>query len=287
MSVLSSGSVPAPPSRSHAVPRLAEMTWPEVAALDPARVVALLPVGAVEAHGPHLPLSTDGVIAEAMARSAGERLARRGLEPLLLPTVDYTAAPYAAGFAGTLSVRPATVTALVIDLGETLADHGVRLLAVANAHLDPANLRALAEAASTLRSGGRIAVALPDVTRRPWASRLSEEFKSGACHAGRYEGSVVLAERPELVREEVRATLAENPASLSEAIGAGLDTFEAAGGPQAYFGDPAAATAEEGRDTVKVLGEILEEAVMQEIERLARREEPGPETVDAAPGSDR
>jgi creatinine amidohydrolase len=75
----------------------------------------------------------------------------------------------------------------------------------------------------------------------------------------------VLSEQPERVREDVRRSLAPNPASLSEAIKAGKRTFAEAGGARAYFGDPAAATAEEGRRTIDVLGEILEEAVLAEI----------------------
>lgn len=249
------------------------MTWTEVAALDPERVVTILPVGAVEAHGPHLPLATDRVIAETMADDGARRLASRGWTPLVLPALAYTAAPFAAGFAGTLSVRPETVTAAVVDVAAAVAAHGWRCLAIANAHLDPAHLGALAAAAERLRAEGRIALAFPDVTRRPWASRLGEEFASGACHAGRYEGSIVLAARPGLVREEVRRALPDNPVSLSRAIRAGHTTFEQAGGPRAYFGDPAAASAEEGRRRIAALGEILEEAVLEAIGEPARPDE--------------
>lgn len=103
----------------------------------------------------------------------------------------------------------------------------------------------------------------PDLTRKPWALRLGEEFQTGACHAGRYEGSVVLAVRPDLVREETRRALAPNPFSLSRAIRAGARTFEDAGGPRAYFGWPADATAEEGMRTIEALGAILAEAVLE------------------------
>src|SRR5262249_38222215 len=102
----------------------------------------------------------------------------------------------------------------------------------------------------------------PDVSRKPWVMRLTEEFQSGACHAGRYEGSIVLSERPDLVRGTTMKALGPNPASLSQAIRAGKRTFEEAGGPRAYFGWPADATAEEGRATVETLGEILAEAVL-------------------------
>ena len=99
------------------------------------------------------------------------------------------------------------------------------------------------------------------MTRKPWALRLSDEFKSGACHAGQYEGSVVMARAPELVREDVRRALAPNPSSLSVAIREGKQSFEEAGGPEAYFGAPAAASAEEGERTIDTLAGILCEAV--------------------------
>ena len=105
----------------------------------------------------------------------------------------------------------------------------------------------------------------PDLTRRRWAERLTPEFQSGACHAGRYETSIVLAERPDLVRTDVMSTLTPNPRSLVDAIRSGLSTFTSAGGADAYFGFPADATAEEGRAIVDVLGAILAEAVVEAI----------------------
>lgn len=245
--------------------RLSELTWAEVEELDAEQVVAILPVGAVEAHGPHLPLATDGLIADAMAEAGGRRLARRGRLPLLLPRLDYSAAPFAAGFPGTISVRPETVAMLLVDIAGGLAAGGFGALAIANAHLDPAHLGSLHSGVEAIREAGRTAVAFPDLTRRRWALRLTEEFRSGACHAGRYEGSIVLATAPGLVREELRRALPAHPVSLSAAIRDGKRTFEEAGGDRAYFGDPSAATAEEGRETIEELGRILEEAVLEEL----------------------
>jgi creatinine amidohydrolase len=141
------------------------------------------------------------------------------------------------------------------------------VLALANAHLDPTHLSALHAAAAEVRQAGRIRLVFPDVTQRPWATRLTAEFKSGACHAGRYETSLVMAIRPELVREEVRRHLPPNARSLSTAIAAGQKSFVEAGGPRAYFGYPAEATPEEGRESLTALGAILEEAVMIEFAR--------------------
>ena len=297
-------------------------TWPELADagldVEPGRapharptprhgspVLALLPVGAVEAHGPHLPLVTDVVIARAAAAAALPGLRRRGFHPFLLPPLAYTAAPFAAGFPGTISVRPATFAALLADVASSLERQGARALVVVNAHLDPAHLAAIRDgilahashgtapapsrgspgpspgsrgappgapgetpgspAPSPGSRDGAMPVIHPDLTERRWASRLTDEFKSGACHAGRYESSVVMAAAPGLVRESLRQGLPGNPASLSAAIRAGKATFEDAGVSEAYCGDPAAATREEGESTVRTLGRIVVDAVVERV----------------------
>jgi creatinine amidohydrolase len=243
---------------------LSEMTWSQVAALDSARTVAVLPLGATEAHGPHLPLGTDDLIVEGMARDGAHRLSERGLDVIVLPTVRYTPAEFAAGFPGTVSIGAETATALLVDIGLSLARHGLRRIAVASAHFDPVHVGTIYAASERLSAQG-VEVVFPDLTRRPWASRMTDEFKTGACHAGRYESSVVMAERPELVDEALRRDLVPNPASLSVAIRDGKSSFEEAGGPEAYFGWPADATAEEGREVIGMLGSILEDAVMEAL----------------------
>jgi creatinine amidohydrolase len=244
---------------------LAAMTWEEARDAAGPGSVAILPVGAIEAHGPHLPLETDVIIAQAMARTGAARLAARGLRVLVLPPLTYTSAGFARGFAGTLSLRPETVVATVVDIADSLRQHGYTVLAIANAHLDPDHLASIEAAVSQIRRGLRLRVAFPNLVIKPWALRLGDEFKSGACHAGQFETSIVLAERPDLVREATRAALPPNPASLSRAIREGKMEFEEAGGPRAYFGYPAQATAEEGRATIEALGAILDEAVQAEL----------------------
>jgi len=246
--------------------RLGELPWTEVDALDRERAVCILPVGAIEAHGPHLPMTTDGVIATAMAEAGAALLAAHDLLPLVLPPFEYTTARFAAGFSGTLSTPPEAVRALVVGAGRSLAFHGFATLAIANAHLEPAHLAALHGAVADLVAAGTLAI-FPDLTRKPWALRLGDEFKSGACHAGRFETSVVMAARPGTVRDAARRELRANPASLSVAIRDGKETFEEAGGPQAYFGDPAAASVEEGHATIATLGAILSEAVLAALGR--------------------
>jgi creatinine amidohydrolase len=259
------------------VHRLASLTWPAVRDLPAARTVAVLPAGAIEAHGPHLPLGTDVIIAEAMARAGADRLAARGFHVLLLPALTMAPAPFAASFAGTVDAPAAATTMTVIGIVRSLAAHGIRVTAIANAHHDPAHVEALRRAVTDLStSDSNAIVVFPDLTRRRFAQRLTAEFRSGACHAGRYEGSIVLAERPDLVRTDVMAGLAANPQSLVDAIRSEQTTFAAAGGPEAYFGFPAEATADEGRAIVETLGAILEEAVVEAMTSTWRPASAGP-----------
>ena len=239
------------------------MSWPALRALSAERLIAILPLGAIEAHGPHLPLGTDVVIADAMARAGAERLAARGFEVVLLPVMTMAAAPFASAFAGTIDVAPAATAATVEGIVRSLARHGVKAVVLANGHHDPAHVRALRDAVSHMDSERPVLIVFPDLTRRRWASRLTEEFQSGACHAGRYETSIVMAADPSLVDGRVLPTLEPNNRSLITAMHEGNMTFEAAGGPRAYFGAPAEASAAEGHEIIDRLGAIIEDAVLE------------------------
>ena len=245
--------------------RLAELSYPAVRALPWQRTLIIVPVGATEAHGPHLPLGTDVIISSAMAERGGQKLVARGLSVLVAPPLSYTVADFAAGFSGTVSIRAETAVNLLVDICRNFASWGARAVLFANAHLEPNHIRSLRRAAERAEKEHALGVVFPDVTRKPWALRLTDEFKSGACHAGQYETSIVMAARPELVNDAVRETLPANPQSLSVAIGRGLSTFEAAGGENAYFGYPAQATVAEGEATIECLGQIVHDAAVEAL----------------------
>jgi creatinine amidohydrolase len=181
----------------------------------------------------------------------------------VLPTLAIAPAPFAAAFAGTIDALPSTTTDTILAIARSLGRHGVTRLAIANAHHDPAHVNAIKTAAFQATQPGDASIVFPDLTRRRWAEQLTDEFQLGACHAGRYETSIVLAERPELVDLDAMRALEPNRHSLVDAIARGCRTFEQANGPLAYFGWPAEATAEEGRTTVETLGRILEESVVE------------------------
>ena len=245
-------------------PVFAENAWVAVRdALQSGRkVVAILPCGATEAHGPHLPLSTDVIISQTMAARALPMLEQRGYAATILPALAYMPAEYAQAFPGTVTVRAATAKALMIDIATSLKVQGFACLALANSHFDPANVAMLREAADDIRGRG-MPVAFPDFTRRKLAQTLTEEFQSGACHAGQYETSLIMAARPDLVDETGRLKLRDNPASLTDAFAKGARSFAEAGGPDAYFGFPRNASAAEGDESFKVMASALADTIAE------------------------
>jgi creatinine amidohydrolase len=243
--------------------RLADCTWTEVEAFPRAEGVLILPVGSTEAHGPHLPLATDVVISEAMAMRAAENLRGRGLAALVLPSVAYSVTDFAGSFPGSLSIRFETARDLVADVCTAAARQGFARLCIANSHLEPRHVESLVAAVDRVKAETGLAVAFPDKRRRRWAGLLTDEFRSGACHAGQYEGSVVMAARPDLVREGVMRSLAPVEISLSDAIRDGKGSFTEAGGDLAYFGRPADATSEEGERTISTLAAMLVASIVE------------------------
>ncbi|MEO8554233.1 MAG: creatininase family protein, partial [Kofleriaceae bacterium] len=94
---------------------------------------------------------------------------------------------------------------------------------------------------------------------------LSAEFKSGQCHAGRYETSIMMAAAPELVTEGLRTRLPAVPISLSDKLRDGVVTFEDMGMQAAYAGDPASASIEEGDQLIQRLGEMVVGEILETL----------------------
>lgn len=243
---------------------LAKFTWPEARARFGADLVALLPIGSTEPHGPHLPLDTDVTIAVAQTRAAAAELERLGLETLVLPALPYGVTYYTDGFEGRVTLRTGTLWAVLDDIVESLEEQGVRRIVFSNAHLEPAHVKVLRGVAldHAARAQDKAQVLFPDNTRRRWAETLGEEFQSGDCHAGRYETSLVLAADPENVRPQ-REQLAPVTIDLLDKMKTGVRSFAQAGASAAYCGDPAAASAEEGRTRIAALAAMIVTSVRE------------------------
>ncbi len=238
------------------------MTTDEVRALlaSGKLVTALVPVGSVEPHGPHLPLRTDTLISERACARAVEILAKHNVPAVIAPSVPYGVTDYAAGFAGAIGVPAEALTAFLRAVCTRLLADGFRHVCLVNNHLEPAHDAAVRAAIEGLRRTNA-SVACP--LARRWGRTLTDEYKRGNCHAGQYETSLVLA-----AGAEVRAEYKELPAvatSLSDAIRAGKTTFAAMSLDRAYTGAPASATREEGESSYEKLAEMIATEVVEAI----------------------
>ncbi len=254
----------------------AELSWPQVASLreGPRVPVLLLPLGAVEPHGPHAPLSTDLLISVGVCRRVAERFADDPqVQVLVLPPLPYGVTRCAAAFPGAVGLSAQTLQAVLVDVCTDLIHQGFHVVVVNN-HFEPEQVSAIHAALDVLGETTGAVVGFVDLTRRHRARRLPEEFQRGSCHAGRYETSLVLAERPDLVDAHVLPSLPPVFVDLPRALAEGQRDFRAMGLSQAYCGAPAEATAEEGERTFAVLADLVEEAVRELVRGTGGRDRP-------------
>ncbi len=204
--------------------RLRDLTWPEVRDRVASGAVLAVPLGSTEQHGPHLPLSTDTDVAEALCT----RLAAARPDVLVAPGVPYGASGEHAGFAGTLSIGADALELLVLELGRSATETFPRIVLVA-AH--GGNAPAVSRAVERLRAESR------DV-------RLFLPHWNGDAHAGHTETSIQLALRPDAVRMS-QATAGETRpvAELMPSLRAGGLRAVTSNG---VLGDPTGATPDEG-----------------------------------------
>jgi creatinine amidohydrolase len=239
------------------------LTWKEAGERINGGVVAILPVGSTEAHGPHLPLATDVILSEEMSHRAARKLKAQGIDALVLPPLAYSVTDFSKDFSGTISIKKETATAIIRDICVSLYRQGVRLVAIANSHLEPEHINSINDAIAQIKEETGRVIVFPDKRKRRWALTLTDEFCRGDCHAGSYETSLMMAARPELVREELRQQLEPVKISIAEKIRQGAQDFKEAGGVEAYFGSPAEASREEGETSYEALADMLVVAVLE------------------------
>lgn len=225
---------------------LAEMAWPEVAkTVADGPTTVILPLGATEQHGPHLPLGTDTFRAAALAN----RLAATLPHTLVAPTLPIGCSDEHSGFAGLLSLDHETLANLIVDCARRMADWAVCRLVILSAH--GGNARALEIAAA------RLAEELPvlEVVVLGFQMTLSDAILSVAdadgipseavgLHAGEGETSEMLSIRPDLVlMERAEAGYCEDAADLMPKLQrAGLRSVT----PTGTLGDARSADANRG-----------------------------------------
>jgi creatinine amidohydrolase len=240
---------------------LSEMTWTEIDEALKDRPVALLPLGSTQAQGPHLPVNAETTIARETARRGAAKLKERRIPALLLPPVTYSVADLAADFAGTLSLSPETVTALLRDICLATAK---RFRAVVIVHLNPEarHLEAIKKASEEARKAG-VSVCHTDFAKKRWADMLGDAFVQGD-HAGALQTSLMMTIAPERVRDSVRRSLPPVEGAQA-ALARGVKTLAEAGGEDGYLGDPSAAVADDGETHLEALAEVVALTVMEHL----------------------
>ncbi len=246
--------------------RLGDLAYPEVRSLVDAGAIALWPIGSTEAHGPHLPLATDVLIAEETCKRALERIETElEVKPVIMPALAFSVTEYAAPFAGTVSIPKETAIAYVRDVLIGMAAQGVRAVCLVNAHLEPEHRFALRDARDAAQKVAKCPLVIADPCDRRWVATMTEEFQSGSCHAGQYETSLVLACGGPVKAE--RAELKPVEIDLVGAMKKGKKTFTAMGADQCYFGKPKDASLREGDETYRQLVEIVLTTLGEALEK--------------------
>jgi creatinine amidohydrolase len=247
---------------------LTQMTSRQVAAeIARGRTTVVVPFGALEQHGPHLPLDTDAVLGDRL----GPMLAQR-LNALCAPTMRVGCSWHHLAFAGTLSIRPETLLMLVEDLVDSLARHGFRRIVLLPTH--GGNEGPLREAARRSRRDG-VKIIVPSL-RATVEALLSRARSRGAVpgdaggHAGELETSLMLALAPNLVRVDMLEPGYTGPldeAAVALFFGKGVHALSANG----VLGDPRGASAEAGRAYLAAFLDVTQEAVEREAQTVDPR----------------
>jgi creatinine amidohydrolase len=239
-----------------------DLTTTDFAAVDTERTVGVLPVAAVEQHGPHLPLATDALINEALLR---ETLPQVGgdVRVLVLPAFAIGASLEHTAFAGTLTIAPPTLLSVWLDVGRSVARAGLRKLLILNTHggqkslVDLAAVQLRAELGMLVVRGNYFALGAPP-------GLFDEREVALGIHGGELETSLLLHIRPDLVRSDALEDFGGLPAELAEReellgvekpVGFGWMSQDL--GPAGVCGNAAAADADRGRRYLAYLAERL------------------------------
>jgi creatinine amidohydrolase len=253
------------------------LTWKDLAEIEERdRIILLLPVGSTESHGPHAPLSTDVAISLEVCLRSAEKLAKMHYRAFVLPPLPYAVTECANEFPGTISISPEVDTRLISDICLSLIRGGLKNICIFNSHFEPAHVRCIYEAIDRVKDLSGVTLAFTDITKKKYSSKLVDVFQMGQSHADRYETSLIMAIDPSLVNEERRRALPYLPINLVEKIfNEGLSRFKEFGMPDAYCGDPASASAEEGEMILGRLSDFVIEDALSPVSEKAHKIERG------------
>jgi creatinine amidohydrolase len=238
--------------------RAQEMTWSDVAAYLNRRKTALIPVGALEQHGSHLPMGTDTILATRVAEDAS---AECGV--IVYPPLWYGWSDYHMAFTGTVTLRPGTLSAIAQDVARSLIYHGFKNLIFVNGHRR-ANVPPLQMALSEVQAETDVVLAVADLGYLAFTTigEIRRSEPGGIGHAGEMETSQMLHLHGDLVHMDrarknaskagrfQKALLPSDPAhehANRVLVLRGVEAFRRSAGPDGTLGDPTVAHPETGR----------------------------------------
>lgn len=241
---------------------LGELTWPEAQKRFKEVDIALLPVGAIEQHGPHLPLDTDAFDAEYLAEEVAAACSNP--QPLVLPLIPYGVSYHHEDFSGTLSVTNETLSRFVYEIGMSAARNGITKLIIINGH--GGNASTLQFAAQMINRDAHIFTCV-DTGETSDADIDKIVETPNDVHAGEIETSTSLALRPQLVE------MSKAPKSIPEFSSRYLNFSSrrsvnwnartAKISSSGVLGDATKASAEKGKQFWKIMVQNLTEFVEQ------------------------
>ena len=261
---------------------IAEMTWPEVDKAAKDGAVLLWAFGVIEQHGPHLPTGTDVYLPSIRLRQVKRLLAVRGVQALIVPPYYWGVNEVSGSFPASYRVRPSLMTELMADVFESLERDGFKRVFCISGHGDALHNRTIYDG---VRLGSsRTALRIRFLADEGLAARLDLQrddpyvatFPSARprasgildVHAGRFETGMMLCACARLVRNDVRVGLkatAYGSADLAEWRKGSEHARRKT--PLGYFGDPAAASAAEGRRVASGTAQRITEVIERELTR--------------------
>ena len=252
--------------------RFDELRFPDIERRVRPGGILLLPIGAIEQHGPHLPLVTDLLLAEATATAVVNRVGEE-FDVWQLPALAYSKSNEHAWAAGSLWLNPTTLLAVLDDIGRSLAPLASKKLVFMNGH--GGNSALLSVACRELRLRHGLETFLTHPATPPDQGGASTEVEQGmGIHAGLHETAMVLHLRPDLVdMTEARRNLPEHLASNRHVRFGGSVTFGWLAndfGPDGHIGDPTGATAELGKELFEAAVTLVSEQ-LGEVSRFRFR----------------
>jgi len=223
-----------------------ELTWPEAQERFQQVDIALLTVGSLEQHGPHLPLDTDAYDAKYLALRVAE--ACSDPKPLVLPNIPYGVSYHHDEFKGTVSISNDTLAKLVYDIGMSISHNGIQKLVIINAH--GGNSPALNYAAQMINRDAHIFVCV-DTGETSDVDIYAQVETPNDVHAGEIETSTSLAVRPNLVKmDQVRREVPEFSSrylDFTSKRGVSWYAYTQKISQSGVMGDPTKASAEKGK----------------------------------------